>query len=147
MNDVTHIQRKWITWKLYSVLDIYDECNGYYKCLVWLMFLCFFWLCQHYLTAYPAVYGQFPQAIPQPMTTVAPSQREGKPWETFNCTVAITRTAKSVSPKNSKKKVLSFHFNFKSFMQMQIFVRSVFMLLSDTVVNISFLLTYCTFIW
>ncbi|XP_008216340.1 CUGBP Elav-like family member 4 isoform X4 [Nasonia vitripennis] len=27
--------------------------------------------------AYPAVYGQFPQAIPQPMTTVAPQQREG----------------------------------------------------------------------
>lgn len=28
-------------------------------------------------TAYPAVYGQFPQAIPQPMAAVA-SQREGK---------------------------------------------------------------------
>ncbi|XP_043793908.1 CUGBP Elav-like family member 4 isoform X9 [Apis laboriosa] len=27
--------------------------------------------------AYPAVYGQFPQAIPQPMTAVAPTQREG----------------------------------------------------------------------
>ncbi|KYN10348.1 CUGBP Elav-like family member 4 [Trachymyrmex cornetzi] len=26
---------------------------------------------------YPAVYGQFPQAIPQPMTAVAPTQREG----------------------------------------------------------------------
>ncbi|XP_071055646.1 CUGBP Elav-like family member 3 isoform X5 [Onthophagus taurus] len=26
--------------------------------------------------AYPAVYGQFPQAIPQPMTAVAPAQRE-----------------------------------------------------------------------
>ncbi|KAG8231437.1 hypothetical protein J437_LFUL000154 [Ladona fulva] len=27
--------------------------------------------------AYPAVYGQFPQAMPQPMTTVPPTQREG----------------------------------------------------------------------
>ncbi|XP_048507143.1 CUGBP Elav-like family member 4 isoform X3 [Athalia rosae] len=27
--------------------------------------------------AYPAVYGQFPQAIPQPMTAVPPTQREG----------------------------------------------------------------------
>nr|CAD7255857.1 unnamed protein product [Timema shepardi] len=27
--------------------------------------------------AYPAVYGQFPQAIPQPMSTVPPTQREG----------------------------------------------------------------------
>ncbi|XP_017789599.1 PREDICTED: CUGBP Elav-like family member 4 [Habropoda laboriosa] len=27
--------------------------------------------------AYPAVYGQYPQAIPQPMTAVAPTQREG----------------------------------------------------------------------
>lgn len=30
------------------------------------------------VAAYPAVYGQFPQAIPQPMTAVAPTQREGK---------------------------------------------------------------------
>lgn len=29
-------------------------------------------------TAYPAVYGQFPQAIAQPMAGVAASQREGK---------------------------------------------------------------------
>ncbi|XP_071564627.1 CUGBP Elav-like family member 4 isoform X3 [Temnothorax nylanderi] len=29
------------------------------------------------VAAYPAVYGQFPQAIPQPMTAVAPTQREG----------------------------------------------------------------------
>lgn len=28
--------------------------------------------------AYPAVYGQFPQAIPQPMSAVPPTQREGK---------------------------------------------------------------------
>lgn len=34
---------------------------------------------KYYLTAYPAVYGQFPQAIPQPtIATVAPAQREGK---------------------------------------------------------------------
>uniref|UniRef100_A0A1B6D8E4 RRM domain-containing protein n=2 Tax=Clastoptera arizonana TaxID=38151 RepID=A0A1B6D8E4_9HEMI len=29
------------------------------------------------ILAYPAVYGQFPQAIPQPMATMATSQREG----------------------------------------------------------------------
>ncbi|XP_019880723.1 CUGBP Elav-like family member 4 isoform X2 [Aethina tumida] len=29
------------------------------------------------VAAYPAVYGQFPQAIPQPMSAVAPAQREG----------------------------------------------------------------------
>lgn len=34
------------------------------------------------VAAYPAVYGQFPQAIPQPMTAVAPTQREGK-YETL----------------------------------------------------------------
>lgn len=39
---------------------------------------CIFVLIVNYLTAYPAVYGQFPQAIPQPMATVAPTQREGK---------------------------------------------------------------------
>lgn len=32
---------------------------------------------EHYLTAYPAVYGQFPQAIPQQIAAV-PAQREGK---------------------------------------------------------------------
>ncbi|XP_006557670.1 CUGBP Elav-like family member 4 isoform X8 [Apis mellifera] len=32
---------------------------------------------QTYPGPYPAVYGQFPQAIPQPMTAVAPTQREG----------------------------------------------------------------------
>lgn len=31
-------------------------------------------------SAYPAVYGQFPQAIPQPMSAVAPAQREGKDY-------------------------------------------------------------------
>lgn len=29
-------------------------------------------------TAYPAVYGQYPQVLQQPLTAVAPSQREGK---------------------------------------------------------------------
>lgn len=47
------------------------------------MSLCFclfvFLLLLNYLNAaYPAVYGQFPQAIPQPLAAVAPSQREGK---------------------------------------------------------------------
>jgi hypothetical protein len=32
---------------------------------------------KYYLTAYPAVYGQFQQAIPQPIAAV-PAQREGK---------------------------------------------------------------------
>lgn len=32
----------------------------------------------HLSAAYPAVYGQFPQAIPQPMSAVPPTQREGK---------------------------------------------------------------------
>lgn len=43
-----------------------------------LMFQCHFkWIVKYYLTAYPAVYGQFPQAIPQPIAAV-PAQREGK---------------------------------------------------------------------
>lgn len=37
---------------------------------------CDFVLC--FSAAYPTVYGQFPQAIPQPMSAVAPAQREGK---------------------------------------------------------------------
>jgi hypothetical protein len=44
------------------------------------MFQCHFkciMIVKYYLTAYPAVYGQFPQAIPQPIAAV-PSQREGK---------------------------------------------------------------------
>lgn len=46
------------------------------KNCLFLMYLCI--LIVNYLTAYPAVYGQFPQAIPQPMAAVAPAQREGK---------------------------------------------------------------------
>lgn len=42
------------------------ECN--FKCIL---------IVEHYLTAYPAVYGQFPQAIPQQIAAV-PAQREGK---------------------------------------------------------------------
>lgn len=38
----------------------------------------FFLLLNYLNAAYPAVYGQFPQAIPQPLAAVAPSQREGK---------------------------------------------------------------------
>lgn len=33
---------------------------------------------EYYLTAYPAVYGQFPQAIPQPIAAIPTGQREGK---------------------------------------------------------------------
>lgn len=40
------------------------------------MYFVLFCLCLS--AAYPAVYGQFPQAIPQPMSAVAPAQREGK---------------------------------------------------------------------
>lgn len=42
------------------------QCN--FKCIM---------IVEHYLTAYPAVYGQFPQAIPQQIAAV-PAQREGK---------------------------------------------------------------------
>lgn len=35
-------------------------------------------ICLYLSAAYPAVYGQFPQAIPQPISAVAPAQREGK---------------------------------------------------------------------
>lgn len=31
-----------------------------------------------YNAAFPAVYGQFPQALPPPLAAVAPTQREGK---------------------------------------------------------------------
>lgn len=33
---------------------------------------------KYYLTAYPAVYGQFSQAIPQPIAAIPSVQREGK---------------------------------------------------------------------
>lgn len=48
---------------------------------MWFYFKCFL-IVQHYLTAYPAVYGQFPQAIPQQMAAV-PAQREGKQTRQF----------------------------------------------------------------
>lgn len=35
-------------------------------------------ICLYLLAAYPAVYGQFSQTIPQPISAVAPAQREGK---------------------------------------------------------------------
>lgn len=35
-------------------------------------------MCNNCPTAYPAVYGQFPQPIPPPMPTIAPAQRDGK---------------------------------------------------------------------
>lgn len=46
------------------------QCN--FKCIM---------IVKYYLTAYPAVYGQFPQAIPQPIAAV-PAQREGKQQQT-----------------------------------------------------------------
>lgn len=52
------------------------------KCPVFVDVLCF--LIVNYLTAYPAVYGQFPQAIPQPLAAVAPTQREGKNYVKLN---------------------------------------------------------------
>lgn len=33
---------------------------------------------KYYLTAYPAVYGQFSQAMPQPIAAIPSVQREGK---------------------------------------------------------------------
>ncbi len=46
---------------------------------------CSLFLIVNYLTAYPAVYGQFPQAIPQPLAAVAPTQREGKNYVYQRC--------------------------------------------------------------
>lgn len=51
--------------------------DRYFYCVL-LMYICFFDCKFVNLTAYPAVYGQFPQAIPQPIAAVAPAQREGK---------------------------------------------------------------------
>lgn len=45
----------------------------YFKCYM---------IVEYYLTAYPAVYGQFPQAIPQQIAAV-PAQREGKTFITI----------------------------------------------------------------
>lgn len=45
---------------------------------VLLYFRSFFLIPKYLNAAYPAVYGQFPQVIPQPLAAVAPSQREGK---------------------------------------------------------------------
>lgn len=39
----------------------------------------------NYLTAYPAVYGQFPQALQPPLSAVAPTQREGKNYVNERC--------------------------------------------------------------
>lgn len=51
-------------------------------------------ICLYLSAAYPAVYGQFPQAIPQPMSAVAPAQREGK---TLICSKTKTILIKSKS--------------------------------------------------
>lgn len=50
------------------------------------------------LTAYPAVYGQFPQAIPQPIAAVAPAQREGK-----HCLIISDARATNRSHINAKR--------------------------------------------
>lgn len=42
--------------------------------------------------AYPAVYGQFPQAIPQPMSAVPPAQREGKDISHYFVIITIIPT-------------------------------------------------------
>lgn len=53
---------------------------------------------KYYLTAYPAVYGQFPQAIPQPtIATVAPAQREGK--------LQVSRKINQKFPPSNKSRV------------------------------------------
>lgn len=52
------------------------------------------WLLNILLTAYPAVYGQFPQAIPQPIAAV-PAQREGKKSPIFPITHFNTDTKAS----------------------------------------------------
>lgn len=50
---------------------------------------------EYYLTAYPAVYGQYPQAIPQPIAAIPTSQREGK--------TQITKK-KKLTQKNDRKR-------------------------------------------
>lgn len=60
-------------------LEIVFHCIEPLIC-VCLLYVCNVSRCLLYvgvLTAYPAVYGQFAQAIPQPIAAVAASQREG----------------------------------------------------------------------
>lgn len=67
-------------------------------------------ICLHLSAAYPAVYGQFPQAIPQPMSAVAPTQREGKaPSNT------VIRIALSFNVASVLRFVLSFAGSFVAF--------------------------------
>lgn len=54
--------------------------------------------------AYPAVYGQFPQAIPQPMSAVAPAQREGKALIRHPISI-ISKKKRKPKKKISKKKI------------------------------------------
>ena len=55
------------------VIKIFFDVSMYFKCYM---------IVEYYLTAYPAVYGQFPQAIPQQIAAV-PAQREGKSSPSF----------------------------------------------------------------
>ena len=52
---------------------------------------------EYNLTAYPAVYGQYPQAIPQPIAAIPTSQREGK-------TQITTSHTKKNTQKNDRKR-------------------------------------------
>lgn len=76
----------------FSVLHIRWESMGV---------ICFFYVLS---AAYPAVYGQFPQAIPQPMSAVAPAQREGKAQKIPQQKKKKTSN-KSTQYKNQKKKI------------------------------------------
>lgn len=75
---------------LFSEKDSYFEKNSKKCCICQLIgwigcdFVIFVFM---YVTAaYPAVYGQFPQAIPQPISAVPPAQREGKDHHQYTFT-------------------------------------------------------------
>lgn len=80
-----------------------------YKCC-WCLFV--FDCYKYYLTAYPAVYGQFPQAIPQPIAAVAPAPREGK---TLNISFDLNIVENQQRNKSfiSIEKVQIIYFSFK----------------------------------
>lgn len=62
----------------------------------------FVFLIPKYLNAaYPAVYGQFPQVIPQPLAAVAPSQREGKFHIKSNAQNKIGQTSNSQTHRHA----------------------------------------------
>lgn len=55
---------------------------------------------EYYLTAYPAVYGQYPQAMSQPIAAIPSSQREGK----TKITTSHKKTLKKMIAKDEKIK-------------------------------------------